>query len=93
MNKAVIEAVSNVKEQQLFPGLTVKMTRAKMILAPYGFPRECMICGRIEDVLKLAKMTIDQRSKYIEMHDEFNLAYWIGVSPDYIMLQPEKDND
>ena len=90
MNSAVIEAVDNAKEQQLLPGLTVKMTHAKMMLAPYGFPRECMICGRLEDVLKLAKMNIDERSKYIEMHDEFNLAYWVGVSQDFIMLQPEK---
>jgi len=87
--KAIDEAYANVVEKELIPGVKVKMTHAKMTFAPYGFPREIILCGRLIDVLHAAKMSVEERSKYMEISYGCNLEWWCGVSQDYIMALPK----
>lgn len=87
--KAIDEAYANVVEKELIPGVKVKMTHVKMTFAPYGFPREITLCGRLVDVLHAAKMSVEERSKYMELSDGCNLEWWCGVSQDYIMALPK----
>lgn len=87
--KAIDEAYANATEQELIPGVKVKMTHAKMTFAPYGFPREITLYGRLIDVLHAAKMSVEERSKYMEMSDRCNLEWWCGVSQDYVMALPK----
>lgn len=87
--KAIDEAYANLVEKEMIPGVKVKMTHAKMTFAPYGFPREITLCGRLVDVLCAAKMSVEERSKYMEMSYGCNLEWWCGVSQDYIMALPK----
>ena len=87
--KAIDEAYANVIEKEMIPGVKIKMTHAKMKFAPYGFPREITLCGRLVDVLYAANMSVEERSKYMEMSYGCNLEWWCGVSPDFIMALPK----
>ena len=51
--KAIDEAYANVVEEEMIPGVKIKMTHAKMKFAPYGFPREITLCGRLVDMLPI----------------------------------------
>lgn len=87
--KAIDEAYENAVEQEIIPGVKVKITHAKMTFAPYGFPREITVYGRLIDVLHAAKMSVEERSKYMEMSPGCNLEWWCGVLQDYVMALPK----